>query len=224
MAQGTCVYCGSKGELTVDHIPPRCLFPRNLRNDLLLIPSCAECNNGAAKDDEYFRNMLAVNESSRSGEELENAQSALTRSLVRPAADGLRAAFLGSLHEVELITPNGLYVETRTAFSLEPERLARVVQRIGRALFFKETGRMLPVDARVKTLASWGFPGLPDKAIVKFAEAAAMLPKLTTLAGGAFKYGGTVGDGDSYVSGWLVEFYRGVGFVITTKAPASKPE
>lgn len=224
MARGMCVYCGIEDDLTDDHIPPRCLFPAGQRDDLLVIPSCPKCNTGASKDDEYFRNMLAVNEHSRAGEVLENAQGALARSLTRPEADGLRAAFLGSLHEVELITPTGLYVETRTAFRLEPERMKRVLQRIGRALFFKETGRMLPPDARVDASASWGFPGIPDNASVGFAEAAAMLPALRTLAGGAFKYGGMVGDGNSCASGWLVEFYRGVGFVIRTGPPEANSE
>src|SRR5438105_2116110 len=54
-----CVYCGERDATTEDHIPPRCLFGLPLPSTLIKVPSCFRCNNGASKDDEYFRMVLS---------------------------------------------------------------------------------------------------------------------------------------------------------------------
>jgi len=52
-----CYLCGSKEQLTRDHVPPKGLFPapRPSNLQLVTIPCCFRCNNQASQDDEYFR-------------------------------------------------------------------------------------------------------------------------------------------------------------------------
>lgn len=50
-----CYLCGSTENLTRDHIPPKGLFPKPRPSNLYTVPCCYSCNNGAAKEDEYFR-------------------------------------------------------------------------------------------------------------------------------------------------------------------------
>ncbi|MFN8616585.1 MAG: hypothetical protein U0837_05775 [Dehalococcoidia bacterium] len=113
MARGICIYCGIEDEMTVDHIPPKCLFPGHVQ-DLLRVPSCSECNNGASQDDEYFRLMLTVNESAQGSVTLEAARDAVLRSMGREAAAGLRTQFFDSLMDVELKTPDWFRSENQT--------------------------------------------------------------------------------------------------------------
>lgn len=51
----TCYLCGSSTNLTRDHVPPKCLFPRPRPSNLLTLSCCHPCNNSASKDDEYLR-------------------------------------------------------------------------------------------------------------------------------------------------------------------------
>src|SRR4051812_42325353 len=57
-----CVYCGATEDLTDDHVPPECIFPKGRRTGLVKVRACRRCNGGASKDDEYFRMMLCMSE------------------------------------------------------------------------------------------------------------------------------------------------------------------
>lgn len=220
-ARGKCIYCGSATDLTDDHIPPRSLFGKGDQGDLITVPSCRLCNNGASKDDEYFRMMLVANASSRESKALSSAQDAVIRSIERPQARGLAGLVAKSLQEVEVATKSGIYLGQTTMFKFNPERISRVVQRITRGLYWHETGIALAPHVPIRDIAGWGFPGVPSDAQRLLAEAAAMAPKIRVVGGGDFKYSCMI-DGDE--SGWLMEFYRGVGFAVRTGAQARGAE
>jgi hypothetical protein len=139
----SCVYCGVRDATTIDDIPPRCLFGRPLPATLIKVPSCFPCNNGASKDDEYFRNVLSFRHDVEHPD-AEVAREAALRSLVRPEAPGLRAAFLRSASDMELRTPAGLYLGHAGAYTVDTRRVDRVVQRIVMGLLYGEAGRPLP--------------------------------------------------------------------------------
>src|ERR1700686_1523652 len=48
----TCIYCGGAAD-TSDHTPPRCLLPRTLPRELLImtVPACSRCNGGFSRDE-----------------------------------------------------------------------------------------------------------------------------------------------------------------------------
>lgn len=209
-----CIYCGTQAASTRDHIPPKCLFP-GAREDLLTVPACTHCNNGASHDDEYFRLFLTANENAVHGEILERALAAVGRSLERTEARGLLESIVDSLRQVEVFSREGLYLGDTEGLVIDRERVTRVVERVTRGLYYHETGTPLSPDAEVSVAFTWGFPGVSDEAIAKFAEAAAMLPRLKTLADGQFKYGGLCVP-NSRDSGWMMEFYRGIGFMART--------
>jgi len=54
-----CYYCNSEAT-TVEHIPPRCIFPKGQRNQLVTVRSCKKHNNSKSGEDEYFRNILTI--------------------------------------------------------------------------------------------------------------------------------------------------------------------
>lgn len=49
--QFTCIYCGIKKSNTVDHMPPRTVFDNKQRPDVLVFPSCKQCNELTRKND-----------------------------------------------------------------------------------------------------------------------------------------------------------------------------
>jgi 5-methylcytosine-specific restriction endonuclease McrA len=59
---GECVYCGVIGPVTDDHVPPRSFFPATAPKNLITVPSCAACNQGFGKDDDYARLVLTTTE------------------------------------------------------------------------------------------------------------------------------------------------------------------
>lgn len=58
--RGTCAVCGRDAVLTRDHIPPQGLFLDPKPDNLIVVGTCATCNNSTRLDDEYFRLMVAV--------------------------------------------------------------------------------------------------------------------------------------------------------------------
>ena len=48
-----CIYCGGHAE-TRDHVPSRCLLERPYPENLPVVASCARCNQGFSKDEEYL--------------------------------------------------------------------------------------------------------------------------------------------------------------------------
>jgi hypothetical protein len=86
LKQGVCVYCGCEAGLTEDHIPPQSLYPPELHSKLLLVPSCAGCNGGASKDDEYLRTIIGLSAKGQGEETLKPLSEASVRALVAPSS------------------------------------------------------------------------------------------------------------------------------------------
>ncbi len=50
-----CCFCGGvNAATTVDHVPPRACFPKDLMPEDFEFPACKECNNGTSKQDTIF--------------------------------------------------------------------------------------------------------------------------------------------------------------------------
>ena len=61
-----CYMC-DKDATTVEHVPPRCIFPESkdsngidYKKNLITVPSCEEHNNSKSTDDTYLRDILAM--------------------------------------------------------------------------------------------------------------------------------------------------------------------
>lgn len=56
----TCYMCNDPA-VSVEHAPPRCIFPKDKRQGrLITVPSCARHNMETSKDDEYLRGILTM--------------------------------------------------------------------------------------------------------------------------------------------------------------------
>jgi hypothetical protein len=102
---GICVYCGqSDNQITVDHIPPKNLFPDPKPSNLITVPCCLRCNQKAAKDDEYFRTVITMREDIAKHPEAMRVLPAVQRGLRRPT--GFRKAFGSCVTKVRFQVPH----------------------------------------------------------------------------------------------------------------------
>jgi hypothetical protein len=49
-----CIYCQKNEATTVDHVPPKAMFPKPRPANLITVPCCDPCNKSFKNDDEYF--------------------------------------------------------------------------------------------------------------------------------------------------------------------------
>ena len=53
-----CYLCGKAGADSRDHVPPRGIFPKLPRGNLITVPAHEACNKAFSEDDEAFRNAI----------------------------------------------------------------------------------------------------------------------------------------------------------------------
>lgn len=141
---GQCVYCGDYGLVTRDHVPPKCLFPRNVRVNLVTVKACGTCHEGFKLDDEYFRVALSIRADLPEGQEAAFLREQTRRMLRDPAARSFQAAIRAATTRVPVNSDTGVYLGETTAINLNPVRITKTAQRIVRGLYAKYFGRPLP--------------------------------------------------------------------------------
>ena len=145
----SCIYCGSKENMTVDHIPPKNLFPEPRPADMLTVPCCKKCNESFSKDDEYFRTALVSHASVCSDPNVQIVNEKLFRSVRRPEAAGLARAIYNSLRVVEIKSPGGICLGISPVMVVSSDRINRVINRIARGLFYIIHGYPIPSEYEV---------------------------------------------------------------------------
>ena len=155
-----CAYCGAKATQR-DHIPPRCLFKKP-RPDLITVPSCADCNQGASTDDEYLRLVLSMRHDTHRHPDASKAWTKARRSLNRPQARGLRKETLDAVHTVNLQTESDLYIGKAGAINVDLPRTERVVERTMVGLYHHHRDQRLSDESEATAFA---LDGLPDSDI-----------------------------------------------------------
>ncbi len=136
-----CAYCGQPAT-TVDHIPPKRLFTPPLPSNLVTVPACTKCNNGASNDDEVFRNEMAIlcgsfRESATAAERLQVSIRALRRN-----KKTLRN-FVLSAQRVDRYSQGGIYLGPGYAVPIDRAVHQRVNERIVRGLYKHHVGKRL---------------------------------------------------------------------------------
>jgi hypothetical protein len=127
-----CVICGENEATTVDHVPPKNLFPKP-RPSLITVPACAKCNNFDSGIDEKFMLYfsLQVGPEHEATRRLwhEKASKALKRN------KRFQREIFGSMNEVLVKTATGT-IEKRMSFLAEKEVYDRVFERTVRGLYY----------------------------------------------------------------------------------------
>lgn len=162
MGRSTCVHCGKHPAETLDHVPPKNLFPSPRPANLITVPACRPCNNGASKDDEYFRDMLVFREGADDHPAGKSILDAASRSLTRPQSRRYQVAFARSAFWTNRTSRAGLHLPPVMAYRPDLPRLDRVVSRTMRGLLFHTAGPEALRDVEIRAFAADGLSHVLD--------------------------------------------------------------
>ena len=140
---GQCIYCGSQGPVTEDHVPPRSFYPKDPPKNLITVPSCSACNGEFAKNDDYVRLVLTTTEGAKGNPARNELIPAVKRFAEREESKRILKSFYDSLDSGYYPNATGLLVK-REHFVVEGARLDGFARRVVRALFYREKGHRLP--------------------------------------------------------------------------------
>ena len=214
-----CTYCGSRHNLTRDHVPPRCLFATPPQN-AITVPCCQKCNQEASMDDEYFRANLAGRRDVGDHPEALGAMEKAFRALQYPQAKGFKRSFLNNVKFLYFVNELG-FVEPGAGYSPDPERLRRVVSRIVRGLFWHKTNERLPdhyeVDAVVVDQLQQFNEQLTNMCAIVLKE------EPIALGNDVFKCWHKSLPEDRFSGLWILQFYSNIHFLCTTTNPHANP-
>lgn len=196
-----CVLCG-KNEATKgdgDHLPPQSIYPKPRTPGIALnkVPACTPCNNSGSKDDEEFKMIIGLTTG-----EYRVEQSQVIDSLARTMGKNKKMArrLLQRAQHVYARTQAGILMPM-VSITLDRRAYSRVVQRIVRGLYWKETGQILG-DREILVVHG----DEPEGQLLNAIKHVLNLTDPTTLNGGTFVYKAAfTPDGESF---WGLQFFK----------------
>lgn len=150
MPKKMCAYCNINRANTVDHVPPKNMFPSPRPNNMITVPACDGCNNKYAKDEEYFIASMMFTDAGDSVAGNMLWKQRLERMYSKNR--GIRNKIARTLKRKSLHTPAGLYLGKHFVQTPEFDRWDRVVEKIVRGLYYFEYGSSLLPSTGVKTI------------------------------------------------------------------------
>jgi hypothetical protein len=216
---GRCTYCGRWGEITKDHIPPRALFG-SAPSNLIKVPSCKKCNQGASRDDEYFRLILTMRTDVFDHPDVQQVIPKVMTSLERPEARAFAESFLRNTYEIPLYSRGGVFLGKTGGYNLERERLSRVAERIIKGLFFHKTRCRL--TAKVTAWEKTGLKNVAEAQQERLRQlcAAVQSSPPEVIGNNVFHFWYKQSSENPQCSAWVLIFYERIGFIgLSTPIP-----
>ncbi len=142
-----CAICGLNEATTMDHLPPKSIFPRPRPNNLITVPSCANCNNTASVLDETFRLYLAYHVRNLNDEVAESYFQEARRTYEHN--ERLRREMEDNSEPKGIITESGNYAGEGGKILWNSEAHDATIKRTVRGLYFHHFGEILGIDVHV---------------------------------------------------------------------------
>jgi len=191
-----CAICGTNQGTTRDHVPPKSIFPKPRPSNLITVPACIECNNGASVYDDLFKVFLSLQatESNEMARRLfeEKTLKTLRRNSV------LLERIKEESKEIEVINNDG-ELETRTGVLWDSQAHDAVIERTIRGLYFHHVGE--PLSEETELSVQW-LKEIPRE----------LMPRLNLftrveIGDNQVTYKYLIYDQDPRLSVWLFDFY-----------------
>ncbi len=214
-----CVYCGTANPETRDHVPPRNLFPKQNRSNLITVPSCRSCNETASKDDEFFRVMVAGRLDAHDHPQAQKVFESIIRSFQRPQARGFARQVLDNLIDVDMYSEGGAYIGQGVGYKVvrtDYDRLDLVTDRIIRGLYWDKFSVRLPNRCTIKCYENSRLEANVDPK--KLEDLALIFKPLierqpdAAIGDGVFEYWVERAEDNDFGSAWILRFYQRVWF------------
>lgn len=139
-----CYWCG-KQKTSMEHVPPRCLFPKikdapqlgNQRKNLITVPSCDLHNSEKSGDDEYLMCILSANILNNNLAET-HIKTKIIRALKK--SPSLMSICFGTNQDIVISDDDGKTLQHTKAFQVDGDRLLKCLEHIARALYYHHFG------------------------------------------------------------------------------------
>lgn len=194
----SCIYCGSSDNLTSDHVPPKCLFPKP-RGPQITVPACRTCNQSYQKDDEYFAMATTVEAYIDHPVAFQVWEQNLRPMILK--GQGLRRMLGDSILDGNITTLAGVHLPDRKGMRFKKSRIVRVVERIIRGLLWHHYGTK-PSERSVFEV--YRNPNFNDQ----IADLINSMTQLSSIGDDIFRYRHALIDGDPDGSVWCLQFYN----------------
>ncbi len=136
-----CALCGTYSETTREHFVPKCLWPGPRPSDTKTIPSCSTCNEGCSVDDEYFRNVIAIEASAWGQTAHDVFKGAVLRGFQKNKKQAI--ALLSTARRETQALPSGILLPNRVSILAQGARIDRSFTKILRGLYFNHADNAL---------------------------------------------------------------------------------
>lgn len=207
-----CAICGTREATTLDHLPPRSIFPKPRPGNLITVPACFACNHGASNDDEKFRVFLSI----QVGPDQPDTKKLWKEHALKTLRKNrkLHRIILKGMRHMEFRTEAGLYVGHRTVFLWPANVHNKVIERVARGLYYHHYGEIL--GDRVVCEVAW--LNSLDK---DFLDQSKRWPQ-TDIGNGAVIYRYVRATESMLSSVWVFQFYRRHWAMVETN-PIERP-
>lgn len=142
-----CVICSAQVATTVDHVPPKAIFPRPRPSNLITVPACAACNNEASTLDEAFKLYLGLHVGAFEDAATDEFFAQALRTFQHNRR--LQRELLGRAAPIPFIDDEGKRVGEGLAVLWNSDAHDKTIERIVRGLYFHHFGESLSPDTVV---------------------------------------------------------------------------
>lgn len=153
-----CAICGERNATGQDHVPPKGIFCHPRPSNLVRVPACQHCNNGASGLDERFRVYLGLHVSSTGDVGARFYREEALRTLRHNRR--LRDEILSKTEPTYLSTESGLIHGWGFRINWDSAAHDAIVERTIRGLYYHHFGQIL--GARVSVRVQWLRRPAPD--------------------------------------------------------------
>jgi hypothetical protein len=225
MKDGKCQLCGEVGPLTRDHIPQLGLYPKVVRSavpNMNTMSACGACNNAAKIVDEVLKVFVGfVADAPWYAELMKSAEATLQKN------QRLARALNTNVRIEQTQDRNGNPIDARVIKlpKEETDQLIQALERIARALFFQEFGKVLTEEHEISVF----YPQVIHRDLYRELEDALMAGEWKHLNAGTMHYCFvSINNGDICC---VVNIYKNIEFCFCIRPkdwrdnlPAIKPK
>lgn len=193
-----CVICGLNDATTVDHVPPKGIFPRPRPSNLITVPACEECNSGASILDETFRLYLALHVGDLDGP----LTAAYFREALRTYRHNkrLQREIMKTVEPIDYKSSGGIYLGQGAKIIWNSNAHNSTIERTVRGLYYHHYGEILGTDVPIAT--QWF--SQPNQKFINISEGF----QKNTIGESQFSYLYGRAEEKPSASVWYFEFYE----------------
>lgn len=197
-----CAICGIKKADTVDHIPPRSIYPRPIGNEFQLktIPACKTCNNGSSNEDEQFKMWIGA----ATGQFRSNSEKIINSMAATMSNNNTLRDQIFKSQKYIYSTYRSQIAEPAIPIKFNQQHIERVIKRIIRGLYWIEKGAALGKNYSVIVTQSSSLTQFRRTELELILRESAC----KHLNGDTFLYQARFNNDDTPSSLWFIQFFN----------------